>query len=207
MDGNRPADKTKAPPSGAITALLHEVRGGNPDALNDLMPLVYRELRKQAARVLRGEGRHPTMQPTVLVHEAYLQLARNQGIQWADRAHFFAVAARLMRRVLVDHARARKAKKRSSDTPAIAGLEVAADDRVLDVLILDEALDRLAALDARQSRVVELRVFAGMNVEESASVLGVSPRTVKADWQMARAWLTRELRKQAPGPNPRGAQA
>ena len=202
MDDTRFAGKTSAPASGAITVLLHEARGGNPDALNELMPLVYRELRRQAARVLRNEGRHPTMQPTVLVHEAYMQLARNQAIQWEDRTHFFAVAARMMRRVLVDHARARKARKRSNDAPPAVGFDVAADDRILNVLILDEALDRLSALDPRQGRVVELRVFAGLNVEESASVLDVSPRTVKADWQMARAWLTRELREGGHGGRP-----
>ena len=195
MSRTRSGDQADAGSRGAITSLLHEARGGNQDALNELLPLVYRELRKQAARCLRSEGRHPTLQPTVLVHEAYLQLARNPGSQWEDRAHFFAVAARLMRRVLVDHARARKARKRSADDVQVAAsIDAAADARVLDVLILDDALTRLAAIDERQCRVVELRVFAGMSVEETAEVLAVSPRTVKGDWQMARAWLTRELR-------------
>jgi len=194
-----PRGDIPALPPGAITVLLRDAASGDPGALNELLPLVYRELRRQAAHCLRREGRHPTLQPTMLVHEAYLQLVRNPDIQWQDRAHFFAVAARMMRRVLVDHARARKASKRSASLVTVTtGIAAGTDGNILDVLILDDALTRLAALDERQCRVVELRAFAGMSVEETASVLGVSARTIKADWQMARAWLTRELRAGRP---------
>ncbi len=203
MTSNPFPENASDPSPGSVTCLLHEARRGNRDALNDLLPLVYRELHRQAVRSLRNEGRHPTLQPTMLVHEAYLRLVGARHIEWEDRQHFFAVAARTMRRVLVDYARTRNAQKRSAgDHVRPRTVDVAADDRLLDVLILDEALDRLSAVDPRQERVVELRVFAGMSVEETAGLLGVSPRTVKSDWQMARAWLTRELRGQGDGASP-----
>lgn len=192
---NRPSDPGAAEP-GEVTRLLHEMRGGNQDALNELLPLVYRELRHQAARYLRGEGRGHTLQPTALVHEAYLRLIENPNIQWQNRAHFCAVAARLMRRILVDHARTRGAQKRGGAATRVTLDDPAspAEPRFVDLLILDESLSRLADRDARQAQIVELRVFGGLSVDEAAGVLDVSPRTVKSDWQMARAWLTRELR-------------
>jgi RNA polymerase sigma-70 factor (ECF subfamily) len=185
-------------PPGDITRLLHEARQGNPDALERLMPIVYRELRRQAASQVRHEGRHCTLQPTELVHETYLRLTENRRIQWQDRTHFFAVSARLMRRLLVDRARSRHAQKRGRGVTHVT-LSQAEDEMdpqagLVEVLMLDEALSRLGVIDPRQAQVVEMRVFAGLSVEETATALGVSPRTIKSDWQMARAWLTRELR-------------
>ena len=183
---------------GEITQLLREARNGDRGALERLMPLVYDDLKRQAANQFRREGHRVTLQPTAVVHEVYLRLAENRRIQWDDRAHFFAVSAQFMRRILVDHARARLAQKRGArETPVTLST---ADDppadqaSIVDVLILDETLTRLADLDSRQAQVVEMRVFAGLTVEECASVLEVSARTIKSDWQMARAWLTRELR-------------
>jgi RNA polymerase sigma factor (TIGR02999 family) len=183
---------------GDVTALLHRARRGDPDALNTLVPLVYRELKQQAAGQLRSEARRLTIQPTVLVHETYLRLVENQRIQWRSRAHFFAVSARLMRRILVDYARARHAQKRGHGATHVAltdaGRGTERPERLVDLLALDEALARLEVLDLRQAQVVEMRMFAGLTVDETASALDVSPRTVKSDWQMARAWLSRELR-------------
>lgn len=142
-----------------------------------------------------------TLQPTALVHEAFLRLAKHQRIQWNDRGHFFAVAARLMRQVLVDYARARTADKRGGahtevtldDVESVADTTADVETRVIDVLTLDQLLDRLASRSARQAQVVELRVFTGLTVEETATELDLSPRTIKTDWQLARAWLVREL--------------
>lgn len=183
---------------GHVTQLLHQARSGDPDALERLVPLVYGELRRQAAGQLHQEAGPRPLQPTELVHEAYLQLTDNRRIQWQDRAHFFAVSATLMRRILVDHARARQAQKRGGDVThlTLGHAEDETDQRadLVEVLMLDETLHRLSVLDPRQVQVVELRVFAGLSVEEIATALGVSPRTIKSDWQMARAWLSRELR-------------
>jgi RNA polymerase sigma-70 factor (ECF subfamily) len=183
----------------AITALLTRTRGGDADAMNQLLPLVYQELHDVAARAFKRERRAITLQPTALVHEAYLQLIKNQGIRWRDRGHFYAVAALLMRRILVDHARARHAKKRGGLNTRIAlagidaGTAMSEESQAFELVALDQLLTRLAARNARQATVVELRVFAGLTVDETAEALGLSPRTIKGDWQLARAWLIREL--------------
>jgi RNA polymerase sigma-70 factor, ECF subfamily len=184
-----------SPSSHRITHLLHEWSAGNERALEELTPLVYEELRRQAARYLRRERQGHTLQTTALIHEAYLRLVGARDMQWQGRAHFFAIAANLMRRILVDHARRRDAHKRGGDQarlPLDEALAIAEESHV-DLLALDEALDRLAAFDAQQARVVELRFFSGLSVEETATALGVSPRTVKSDWALARAWLRREI--------------
>jgi RNA polymerase sigma factor (TIGR02999 family) len=178
-----------------ITRLLNELTGGNRDVLDRLMPAVYDELRLVAHRELRRESPGHTLTTTALVHEAYLKLVRVDRLSWKDRAHFFAVCAQAMRRILVDYAVARKRQKRGGAQRhlAIDDVVVAAQTRPDDVVQLDEALTRLQALDERQSRVVECRFFAGMNIEETAEALGLSPATVKRDWALARAWLHREV--------------
>ncbi len=183
---------------GTVTRLLVEWRQGDEAALNQLLPLVYDQLRRLAASQLRREPPDHSLRPTALINELYLRLVQQRSATWDNRAHFFALAARLMRRVLVDHARARHAGKRGAAlTIALeeAG-EVALEgaDRVIEVLAVDEALDRLAALDAEQAQIVELRFFAGLDVAEVAGVMNRSPRTVKREWRAARAWLYRELR-------------
>jgi RNA polymerase sigma factor (TIGR02999 family) len=181
--------------NGTITALLHEWRRGDRDALDRLTPLVYDELRALARRHLRGERHRLTLQPTALVHEAYLRLLGGGRVAWEGRAHFFGVASRLMRQVLVDYARARRAKKRGSEATLIDLTEAdpSSSPRAVDVLALHEALGRLAALDAASERVVEMRYFGGLTIEETAEVLEISPATVKREWHAARAWLLREL--------------
>jgi RNA polymerase sigma factor (TIGR02999 family) len=157
---------------------------------------VYDELRRLAAIALRHERPDHTLQPTALVHEAYLRLVDLPGNVWRNRAHFLALASRAMRRILVDHARTRKTLKRGSgDVGALDGLDIPVVDPApaIDVVLLDRALDRLALLDGRQARIVELRFFGGLSVDETAAVIGASPRTVKRDWQLARAWLRREM--------------
>lgn len=177
-----------APPD--LTALLHQV-GDDPGAFEALLPLVYAELRQLAAGRLRHERPDHTLQPTALVHEAYLKLAGGAARPYADRGHFFRVAARAMRQVLVDHARARRtAKRQAIPAPVLTAPD---GDGLDDLLAVDAALEKLAALDPRQARVIELRFFAGLGVEETASALDVSPATVKRDWLVARAWLQREL--------------
>lgn len=184
-------------PAGDVTRLLHRARTGDREALDAVIPLVYRELRQQAARVLRGERRQVTIQATVLVHETYERLLGCQRIQWQDRMHFFAVSARLMRQILVDFARARRAGKRGADATHVtlgqAASHAATDAAIVDMLLLDDALTRLDAIEPRQAQVVEMRWLAGLSVEETAEALGVSERTIKSEWQMARAWLSREL--------------
>jgi RNA polymerase sigma factor (TIGR02999 family) len=180
---------------GSVTVLLGEWSRGNHDALNQLLPVVYAELRRVAARQLRRERPNHTLQPTALVHEAYLRLVDQRQLDWQGRAHFFGVAAQVMRRVLVDHARRRAADKRGQGVPRVPideAYEVAASSE-LPILALDHALDRLQQLDANLARLVELRAFGGLTIEEAAHVLSVSPATVKRDWRTARAWLTREL--------------
>ena len=184
------------PPANAVTRLLLEWRNGDQGALDRLMPLVYDELRRVARQRLRHERPGHTLQSTALVNEAYLKLVDLHRLQWQDRAHFFAVAAQLIRRILVDHARRHAAAKRGGGVPAVT-LEVLLEPAVeqdFNVVALDDTLSRLAALDARQARLVELRFFGGLNVEETAEVLGVSSATVKREWQTAKAWLHRELR-------------
>ena len=180
-----------------ITGLLLAWRGGNEQALDRLAPLVYDELRRLARCHMRGERPGHTLQPTALANEAYLRLIDAQQIQWHDRAHFFAMASRLMRRVLVDHARAHRADKRGGHDVRVSldralGLAVGADS--LDLVALDDALDTLAKLDERKRDVVELRFFGGLSVEETATVLKVSSDTVTRDWNFAKSWLRRELR-------------
>jgi RNA polymerase sigma factor (TIGR02999 family) len=184
-----------------LTALLQAWSGGDESALNELLPLVYGELRRQAARQLRSQPPGHTLQATALVHEAYLRLADAPG-DWQGRSHFFGVAARAMRSILVDHARARRAAKRGGGGVAVTlgAAERAGElpdrtaDADVDVEALDEALTRLAGLDPRQARVVELRYFGGLSIEETAGVLGVSHATVEREWKTARLWLRRELR-------------
>jgi RNA polymerase sigma-70 factor, ECF subfamily len=178
-----------------ITRLLHEWSTGDEEALNVLMPLVHRELRQLARRHMGQERQGHTLQATALVSEAYLRLLELKQIQWEDREHFFAVAARLMRRILVDAARARDAQKRGLGVEPVSlheaeSKEIAAS---ADLLFVDEALKRLQAFDARKAQVVELRVFMGLSVEEAALVLGVSTETVKRDWRIAKAWLKQAL--------------
>jgi len=187
---------------GEVTLLLNELKLGNKDALGRLVPLVYRELRQVAARLLRGERTGHTLQPTALVHELYLRLVEQDRADWKDRAHFLAVAAKLMRHILVDYARARGTAKRDGMATRIeiAGFELSGEEpRTEEILAVDEALDRLAELDPQQARVVELRYFAGLTVEETAEAVGISPRTVKRDWAMASAWLRSEI---SPRPSP-----
>jgi RNA polymerase sigma factor (TIGR02999 family) len=184
------------PSPAEVTRLIGEYRRGDRAALEKLVPLVYGELRKIAARALRAEREGHTLQPTALVHEAYLRMAEQKDVQWQNRAHFLGCAAQLMRHVLVDSARARRAGKRGGGVARVT-LDDAmgvADARALDLVALDDALSALASLDARQARVVELRYFGGLSIEETAEVLGVSPATVSNDWAIARTWLRRELR-------------
>jgi RNA polymerase sigma factor (TIGR02999 family) len=178
-----------------VTQPWMECPGGNREALDRLMPLVYDELRRLAGGYLGRERRGHTLQPTALVNEAFLRLVDQRRIQWQGRAHFLALAATLMRQLLIDNARKHRAAKRGSGGPRLTLLDsdLAVEARDVDLLDLDRALAELAALDARQARVVELRYFGGMTVEETAAVLEVSPATVKLDWSFARAWLLREL--------------
>src|SRR5262245_35794139 len=179
-----------------VSQLLVEWGQGDQEALGRLMPLVYNELRRLASRNLRRERPDHTLQTTALVHEAYLKLVDQQHANWQNRAQFFAIAAQLMRRILVDYARSHRAAKHGGDYIKLSLDEVAAlsDQKSADLLALDEALDRLANLDPQQSRVVELRIFGGLGVEETAAALDISPRTVKREWSMARAWLHQQLK-------------
>ena len=178
-----------------VTGLLVACGNGEAGARAILMEAVYDELRRLARGYLGRERPEHTLAPTALVHEAYLKLVDQKRVRWQNRAHFFAIAAQQMRRVLVDHARAhRTAKRGGGATIPLADIDVAGGQFDLDVLDLETALDKLAALDPRQSRLVELRFFGGLTVEETAAVLGVAAITVKRDWALARAWLYRELR-------------
>jgi len=180
---------------GDITRLLFELKGGNRAAEESLIPIVYQELRRIASARLRNESRHHSLQPTALVHEAYLRLTKLKEIDWQSRSHFFAVSATIMRRILVDYARSNRTKKRGDGGTQITlndGL-LPAPEREPEILALDQALEKLAKLDKRQSKIVELRYFAGMSEEEAGEVLGISARTVKRDWRIAKAWLYAEL--------------
>ena len=178
-----------------ITALLAAWNEGNLAARDRLIPLVYDELRRRADAFLRRERSGHTLQPTALVHEVYLRLVDQRNVDWENRAHFFGVSAQVMRRILVDHARRHSASKRGAGLPSVplddAKGAVAPD--VIPVLALDHALDRLAAMDEELARLVELRAFGGMTIEEAACVLKVSASTAKREWRTAKAWLTREL--------------
>jgi RNA polymerase sigma-70 factor (ECF subfamily) len=180
----------------SVTVLMRSAAAGDAEAAASLFAIVYDELRRLAASALRHERPGHTLQPTALVHEAYLRLADEPDDRWRDRAHFFAVAALAMRRILVDHARSRNARKRTRDgmePPQAAAPLPTEPERGVDFVLLDQALARLATLDQRQAKIVELRFFAGLSVEETAEVIGASTRTVKRDWQSARAWLRREM--------------
>lgn len=178
-----------------ITRALERFSAGDRDALDRLVPAVYDHLRRLAERELRRERTGHTLSPTALVNEAYLKLVQLERISWQGRAHFFGACAQVMRRLLISHARSRKAGKRGSGLShaSLDDVVVAANERPDDLLALDEALARLAALNPRQAQVVECRYFAGMEIDEVAEVVGASPATVKRDWTVARAWLNREL--------------
>lgn len=178
-----------------VTQLLARFRLGDRDAQSQLVPLVYAELRRMAHIRLRRERRDHTLGPTALVHEVFLRLTAGNQPEWEDRVHFFAVAGRLMRQILVDYARQHRARKRGGSRERVPlGEElVFSEGKSDELLVLDEALSRLAEQDERQSRIVEMKFFGGLNVEEIAEVLQVSPRTVKREWTVARAWLHQEI--------------
>ena len=181
-------------PTHTVTRLLEEARRGDAAAIDRLLPLLYSELHAIAARHMRGERPGHTLQPTALVHEAFLRLVGGTPATFDDRAHFLRAASQAMRRVLVDHARARNAAKRGGALRVTLDEGVAgADDGAVDLLVLDDALSRLAAAEPRWAQVVELRYFAGLEVPEVAEALGISTATVKRDWRFARAWLARAL--------------
>lgn len=190
----------KEPGPGEITQLLDAWSGGDRQALEKLTPLIYDGLRAVAARQLRGERSGHTLQTTDLVHEAFLKLLAQDQAAWRNRSQFFAIAARLMRRLLIDHARRLQAAKRGGGAVRVTLVDFASPpSHGVEVLALDEALTRLDGIDPRQGRIVELRFFAGMSVEEVAQVLDVSPTTVKREWRLAQVWLRGELLGQADG--------
>ena len=178
-----------------ISQLLGEWSGGDREALDALMPMVYDELRKLAHRYMARERGANTLQTTVLVNEVYLRLINERGMKWQNRSHFFAVAAQLMRFILVDYARQHARQKRGGDAQQVTLDEamIVTEDNATEMLALDEALAKLAAFDKRKSRIAEMRFFAGLTVDETAEVLSVSPETVMRDWRLARAWLRNEL--------------
>ncbi len=183
-----------------ITRMLQEWSGGKQEALDALLPLVYAELHRQASRYLRRERAGHTLQTTALIHEAYLKLIDQREVNWQNRAHFFGIAAQAMRRILVDYARERHRAKRGGigeNLPLEEAALVVSEERRVDLVALDEALTRLAKFDERQARIVELRYFSGLSIEETAEVLGISPATVKSDWNVAKAWLRHEITRVA----------
>jgi RNA polymerase sigma-70 factor, ECF subfamily len=186
------------PPQG-VTQLLVDWRNGDEAAFAQLLPVVYDELHRIARRYMSRETASHTLQTTALINEAYLRLINQQNVDWQNRAHFFAVSARVMRGLLVDHARARAYEKRGGGAVQVSLNEELAStpELSLDVLGLDEALEQLAVVDARKSRIVELRFFGGLSVEETAEVLGVSAITIKREWLKAKAWLFREINREA----------
>lgn len=184
------------PSPGQVTRLLNEWSDGDSTALDELMPILYDELRGLAAHYLRRERADHTLQPTALVHEAYFRLVAQNDVHWQSRAHFFGVAAQMMRRVLIDHAKSHRRAKRGGglikvELDQAAGLS---EEQAVEVIALDDALDALARIDLRKSKIVELRYFGGLSVEETAEVLSVSPNTVMRDWAMAKAWLYNEIK-------------
>ena len=189
QSANTPAD---------ISRLLRQWSEGNRAALEELLPLVYDELHRQAARYLRRERMGHTLQTTALIHEAYLRLIDQRDVRWQSRTHFFAIAAQMMRRVLIDYARAKHREKRGGDDVRLsldAVNLVATDENSVDLIALDQALKRLAEMDEQQARVVELRYFGGLSLEETAEVLHISRATTAREWEVAKAWLRRELTK------------
>jgi RNA polymerase sigma factor (TIGR02999 family) len=187
-----------------VTRLLMDWSNGDQSALEQLTPLVYSELRRLAGRYLRKERPDHTLQSTALVHEAFIRLIDQKSVKWQNRAHFFGVAAQMIRRILVDHARNRHASKRGSGAPRLSLDEAIAlpDRKDLDLVALDDALNSLAKIDPQQARIVELRFFTGLTVEETAEVLGISPATVKRDWVTAKAWLYRDISRAVAGNEP-----
>lgn len=183
--------------SQVLTGLLLDWRSGDREALGKLMPIVYDELHRQAARYLRNERSDHTLQATALVHEAYLQLIDQSRVNWQNRAHFFGAAAQAMRRILVDHARAHQAEKRGAGEEKLPLNDALGihSKRSADLIALDDALKTLANLDSQQCQVVELRYFGGLSIEETAEVLGISPATVKREWNVAKVWLHHEIKK------------
>ena len=184
-------------PTPEVTQILSEVREGAEGASERLFPVVYQELRRLAGSFMGRERSDHTLQPTALVHEAFLRLVGAENTDWKGRSHFFAVAARAMRRILIDHARKRHAAKRGGSAQRLSLQESALPPWERDeyLMALDEALNRLAEIDERQARVVELRFFGGMTIEQTAEVLGIGHATVERDWQMARAWLHRAIQQ------------
>jgi len=193
-------------PAPDVTRLLLSWSQGNQAALDELMPLVYGELRRLASAYLRRERSNHTLQSTALVHEAFMRLVNQQEVQWRNRAHFFAIAAQMIRRILVDYARAQHTEKRGSGSVKLELDEAMAAPLAsgfdLDLLALNDALDQLSQLDARQSRIVELRFFAGLSIEETAEVMKLSPASIKREWNTARAWLFREMTRHPPAHDP-----
>lgn len=189
-----------------ITQLLLKWSGGDGSALDQLVPMLYPELRRIARRYMGRENPEHTLQTSALINEAYLRLVNQQSVQWQDRSHFFAVASQVMRRILVDHARRYSYKKRGGGAARISLDEnaVPVEARAAELLTLDDALEQLGKLDERKLRVVELRFFGGLTVEETADVLKVSPITVKREWRAARAWLLREICEDQPDRNKKG---
>lgn len=185
------------PDTGNVTVLLAELTKGNEEAAARLIPVVYAELRRLAGSYMRRERSDHTLQATALVHEAYLKLIEQRAVNWQSRAHFFGIAAQIMRRILVDHARGHLRDKRGGGQ-----IEVPLDEAIVfappqsaELVKLDQALDRLAQFDSRQAKIVELRFFGGLTVEEAAEVMGISPKTIKRDWSVAKAWLHGELKQ------------
>ncbi len=181
----------------SVTTLLAEWGRGDTAALQRLTPLVYEELRQLSSHYLRQEGQGHTLQTTALVHEAYLRMVNQDAMDWHGRSHFFGIASRLIRQILVDHARKRQAEKRNSGGPLLSldeSIELP-DGGQVDLVRLDDALASLAQIDERQSRIIELRFFGGLSVDEVGQLIGISPRTVKRQWAIARAWLFRELNR------------
>jgi RNA polymerase sigma-70 factor (ECF subfamily) len=180
-----------------VTSLLSELTRGNREAGEKLVPLVYGELKRLARGYMRRERSDHTLQTTALVNEAYLKLVRQQAVNWQSRSHFFGIAAQVMRRILIDHARGHLRKKRGGTQEVLSLNEdlVFCPERSEELLRLDDALERLSKLDARQSHIVELRFFGGLSVEETAEFLSISPKTVKRDWSVAKAWLHAEMRQ------------
>jgi RNA polymerase sigma factor (TIGR02999 family) len=192
-----------------ITSLLMQWSQGDEHALDQLTPLIYQDLRRLASYLLRGERPQHTLQPTALVNEAYLRLANDNKVTWQNRNHFFAVAARVMRHILVDYARFHQRAKRGGGVALLPLDEVFvfAPEASSDLLALNDALDRLGQLDPRKARVVELRFFGGLTVEETADVLQLSPNTILRDWNMAKAWLKREISNDEYAAGPRAVEA
>ena len=193
-------DQTGRPESHDVTQLLNAAAAGNGSAVNDLLPLVYDALRTLAADLFLQERRNHTLEATALVHEAYVRLVQQKEMEWNSRGQFFVIAAKAMRNILVDHARGRGRQKRGGgwDRVTLDGLGGTGDGNTLDMLALDDAMNRLAAMDERKARLVELRFFAGLSSDDAAKVLGISRSTAAEEWRMARAWLYRELGDESP---------